>query len=79
MKRPRPTKCVDCGVETRWGRIEASFEYHGIRLSITGIDGMVCPRCGRQYAPGPEAEALSRAAEEIFRAQEAVLVSALDK
>lgn len=78
MKRPRPTKCIDCGLETRWGKIEATFEYQGVRLSITGIDGMVCPNCGKQYVPGPEAEVLSRAAEEIFRGQQAAVVSAQD-
>ena len=68
-------KCSDCKTLTRWGKVEVSFEYQGIRLCITGIEGMVCPKCGKQYVPGPQAITLSRAAEEIFQAQESYLAS----
>jgi len=69
-ERPRPRKCVDCGVQTHWGKVEVSFEYEGLRLSIAGVDGMICPQCGREYVPGREALALSQAAEDIFRSQQ---------
>ena len=72
MRQERPIKCVECGTQTLWGKVEATFEYHGVRLTVTGIKGMVCPQCGRQYVPGPEAVALSEAAEEVFQAQEAL-------
>jgi len=72
-KRPRPRKCVDCGTQTRWAKVEVSFEHEGLRISVTGVEGMICPKCGKEYVPGREAIALSRAAEEIFRAQQAIV------
>jgi uncharacterized OB-fold protein len=53
--------------------VEVSFEHEGLRISVTGVEGMICPKCGKEYVPGREAIALSRAAEEIFRAQQAIV------
>jgi len=63
----QPWICTECKTQTQWKTISLAYSQDKIEVKISGITAMVCPNCGEEYIPGPQAITLSKAVDEILQ------------
>jgi YgiT-type zinc finger domain-containing protein len=72
MAKRIPKLCGDCKTRTQLRTTSMEFVKDGIRVSVSGIPAMVCPRCGTvSMAPGVS-DSVARTAREMLAAAKRV-------
>ena len=64
MKRTR--LCSDCGTLTEFREVTEEYERGGMRIHISGIPAMVCPKCGSISFPAKITGKVAKIAEAMF-------------
>ena len=72
MPKRIPKLCGDCKTRTQFRTTSMEFVQDGIRVSVSGVAAMVCPRCGNvSLAPGV-ADSVANTARELLAAAKRV-------
>ncbi len=49
----QPRICSECRTRTEFKKVTVEYERNGIRVQVSEVPAMVCPRCGtRSFPPG---------------------------
>ncbi|MBI3944646.1 MAG: YgiT-type zinc finger protein [Armatimonadetes bacterium] len=60
-------RCTDCGCPMEWRTVDQEYERQGVRVRLTGLPAMVCPRCGAIAFDPDTTDHILAAANALFR------------
>jgi len=71
--------CSECKVENELREITLHLEKGDIKVEVTGVPAMVCPRCGQEYIPSSVSREVLEAADELAACLESTLMVSAGK
>ena len=71
--------CSECKVENELREITLHLGRGDIKVEVTGVPAMVCPRCDQEYIPSSVSKEVPEAANELATCLESTLMVPPDK
>jgi YgiT-type zinc finger domain-containing protein len=72
--------CSECGTPTELKEIVLHFERNSLKVRVTGVPAMVCPRCGQKYVPSSVSREVLEIVEHLMgQLEESFVAQAAEK